>query len=274
MNTSHKFALGLGLGLVAFSVNAASSSANLDTFDSFAANYLTTGAGGANGGFILGIAGAGGSMGDGSASPATHEPVVTDSSFAGLTRRVLLTGTAGTTGTSDVYNGTVGAGPTYTPTGSLAYLNGNKQSTLALSYTLASASDLSAYTQINLNFLNAEAAFNLVVDITSSVGAEGTLTRTLAITPSFVSYTLPITLASLTGNPLVWDSVKTIKFTLNNGGSSFFAPNLFAANNQADLNLDSIGFSNPNVPEAATTVPAVAFAMGVGFFAWKRRSAK
>lgn len=269
MNTSLKFAL--GCGLLAFSANAAS--ANLDTFDSFASNYATTGVAGANGGFVLGVSGAGPNAQDGSASPATHEPVVVDSSFAGLTRRVQLVNVSGA-GTSDLYNGVVGAGPTYTAAGSVAYLNGNKQSSAIFSYTLASAADLSAYSQIDVSFLNAEVGFNLVVELTSSVGAEGTLTRTLAVTPSFTAYTLPISLGSLVGNPLVWDSVKNIKFTLNNGGSTFFAGNGFPANDQADLNLNSIGFSNPNVPEAATTVPAVAFAMGVGFFAWKRRSAK
>lgn len=269
MNTSLKIAL--GCGLLAFSASAAS--ANLDTFDSFASNYATTGAGGANGGFVLGVSGAGPSVQDGTAIPSSHEPVVADSSFAGLTRRVQLNNISGA-GTSDLYNGVVGAGPTFTPSGAVAYLNGNKQSSAIFTYTLSSAVDLSAYTQIDLTFLNAETGFNLMVELVSSVGAEGILSRTMAITPSFSAYTLPITLGSLTGNPLVWDSVKNIKFTLNNAGSTFFAGNPFGPNDQADLNMDSIGFSNPNVPEATTTVPAVAFAMGVGFFAWKRRSAK
>lgn len=254
-------------------VNSYAVGTKLDDFDSFASNYATTGALGAGGGLTLGINSAT-TVNDGTGIPSS-EPIVagdTDVSFVGLVRRATLTSVAGT-GTSDLYNGTVTAGPTYNALGTLNYNNGSRTSTATLVYTFPSTPipsgisfptgvSLTAFSQFDFDFILPEPGLTLGIAVASATSGEGTLTGSFGIT-SGVGYTGYFPFGSLAGNPAVWDSVRSITFTLNNSGN----PN-------GDVVIDAIGFSNPNVPEASVTIPSVAFAAGMGFFAWRRRQSK
>jgi len=271
MSNSLKYALGLS---AVFLTGANSFAAfTLDDFDSFAAaNYFTPGAGGAGGGFLLGLSGAG-SVSDGTGIPSSEPITAGDTSFAGLVRRANLTSLAGG-GTSDLYNGLLPS----TALGTLNYNNGSQFSTATLVYTFPSTTIPSGVsfpgganltsmgvTQFDFSLIFPEAGLTLAISVASATGGEGPYTLPATSIPNGPSQNWSIPFASLSGpGGSVWDSVRSITFTLSNVGGN---PN-------GDIQIDSIGFSNPNVPEAGVTIPSVAFAAGLGFFAWRRRQSK
>lgn len=278
MNKSLSYALGVG-AVVLTGVNSFAVGTKLDDFDSFAANYATTGSGGAGGGFLLGIS-SNATVNDGTNVP-TSEPILgSDTDFLGLVRRATLTSSAtgpgGPTGTSDLYNGQIVAGPTYLPSGALNYNNGNRFSTATLVYTFPATTvpsgvsfpggaDLSAYSQFDFDFIFPEPGLTLQVSVSSATGGEGPYTMSPISIPTGGVFTYNLPFASLSGpGGNVWDSVRSITFTLSNVGG----------NSNADVIIDAIGFSNPSVPEAKVVVPSIAFAAGVGLLAWRRRQSK
>lgn len=274
MNNSLRYALGVG-AVILTSVNSFAVGTKLDDFDSFAANYATTGAGGLGGGFVLNI---------NSAATATDgttflnsEPIQgVDTDFVGLVRRASLTSSSDGVGTSDLYNGQVGAGPTYLPSGALNYNNGNRFSTATIVYTFPAGTtpsgiafpsgvNLSSFSQFDFDFIFPESGLTMGIQVASATGGEGPYTMAPISVPTGGIFTYSIPFSSLSGpGGSVWDSVRSITFTLSNVGG----------NSNGDLKLDAIGFSNPSVPEAEVVVPSIAFAAGIGLIAWRRRQSK
>lgn len=192
-----------------------------------------------------------------------------DTTFVSLQRKAELIHASGTA-TSTLTNGD---GPLASPTGPLGHmLWGNQGSVTSarLTYTFASATDLTSYSQFDFNWISSElgngTGGSVFVQVNSFTGGEGTLTGTFSY-GSGVNFTASVPFLSLTGgsgNQGVFDNAKSIRFTFTaNGGNIDY-----------DARLNSITFSNPNVPEASTTLPAVVVAAGLGLVAWRRRVSK
>lgn len=271
MNKSLRYALGVG-AVVLTGVNSFAVGTKLDDFDSFsAAIHATTGASGAGGGFLLNLNTAG-TLQDGSTVPSSEPILAADTDFVGLVRRATLTSSTLGVGTSDLYNGQL----PNNPAGTLNYNNGSRFSTATLVYTFPptttpsgvafpSGANLSAFSQFDFDFIFPESGLTLAITVNSASGGEGPYTMSPISVPTGGIFTYNLPFSSLSGpGGSVWDSVRSITFTLSNVGG----------NSNGDMILDAIGFSNPNVPEAEVVVPSVAFAAGVGLLAWRRRQSR
>lgn len=229
---------------------------NIDTFDTFTSTYAT----GASG-FVLGLAGTGSAVDNTEGIFSTG-----DSDFTNLTRKVTLS-SAVAGGQSDVYNGTAPS----TAQGYLKWGNVSKISSVELLYTFPigsylSGKNLTSFSQFNLDWDVFELGASVAIQVTSAVGAEGSITTSPTAVPVMgANFLQSIAYSSFTGggaSSAVWDSVRSIKFTLT------------TTYNDLDIALDNISLSNPNVPEASTAIPAIGFAGLIGVVAWKRRQAK
>ncbi len=188
-------------------------------------------------------------------SPETI-PFGTDTDFANLSRRATLTVAAGTA-TSSLNNNAIA--------GKLSWGNnpGNAGSAL-IRYdfpvgSYATGSDFASlgYNQLEVDFSSADLVGQIDVTMVSHFGA---ITTTVSQVVNNATATLVFPSSSFAG---IWNNVRRISFVMS-------SPNT----DGADYVIQEIRLVNNQVPEAKTVVPTIAFAAGIGFMAWRRRSSK
>ncbi len=233
------------LGVSAIGGTAAlGAGATLDNFDTFTSTYA------GQSGFYLTQNSVGTAT---DAAETLLNPSDTD--FSVLTRKAELILISGNQ-TSTLANGTIT--PSLSPLGHMLWGNQGSDTDARLTYTFTPTVNLSAFSQIDFNWISSEAGSSVNVDIVS-IG-NGSLTTSIAI-PNSVGFTQSIPFASMAGNQLAITTAKRITITFS------------TINPDYDGRLNSITFSNPNVPEASVSIPALAVLGGLGFVAWRRRKA-
>lgn len=105
--------------------------------------------------------------------------------------------------------------------------------------------------------------FSVTLQSSSGTGSQlDTITTAIPFIPS--GSPAYVDLVFNPGNSLLaaYNNAKIITFTIN------------PADDSADIRFDAAYLDNPGVPEASTTVPALAFAGFIGGWAWRRAKAK
>lgn len=241
---NYKTSFKLSSVVLAAAMGVGASGAVLDTF-------LTFSGGGVNPGILLTRTG----IGNATPSEAPETLPLTDTDFSNLTRRATLTVAVGTA-QSSLNNNAI--------PGKLSWGNnpGNAgNSTIRYDFLAAgypTGIDLGSlgYNQLDVDFSSADLLGSIDVQITPNSGSPITVSSAVNNLTSVVSFPS----SSFVG---IWDQVRTIRFTLSSPNSD-----------GADYVIQEIRLTNNQVPEAKTLVPALGFAAGIGFLAWRRRSAK
>ncbi len=237
------------LGGVAASLSA--SAALLDNFETFVAP--------GNGTRGFDLLATSGTQQDNSGSGENIAGAPSDTSFASLTRRVMLQHLTGS-GNAKFNNKDVA--------GVAAWSNDSGvTSTVMLRYNFASAQDFIGAGLVNIDFdvLNPEFFADLTIDVFSGTTPNyanpyirGTFANAFLTTnPSFNVASFSGYNAGTYGS--IWSSVRTIVFTLN------------STTTDRDLSIEEINLTQNQVPEAEAMIPAVGLAGMVGLVAWKRR---
>lgn len=257
MNTKNYFTL--GMAALSLSCGSVALGAAIDKFDTF------TGANNPLKGFdLIANTGTPNPVDNTAGAPeAVLNPSDTD--FTGLLRRAQLSWISG--GGDSTFNNNAVAGKASW---------GNEpgvRSTAVLRYDWTAAQNFGVtganYVNIDFLFTQADFAGTITIDVYSGAFAPANphLTGTLNVgagigSPTTLSYAISGFTGVNGGLSSIWDSVKVIRFELNSPTTS------------TDWQIDMIGLSITQVPEAQTMVPVIAFAGFAGVLAWRRRASK
>lgn len=259
MNTKNYFTL--GMAALSLSCGSLALGATIDNFDTF------TGVNNPLKGFDLTTSA--GTVQDNTAGAPEAVPTALDptpdTDFGGLLRRAQLTWLSGGGDSTFNNNGVSGKASWGNEPG--------VRSTAVLRYdwTVNQNFGVAGANYVNIDFLFSQADFagTITIDVYSVAfnPASPHLTGTLNVgggigSPTTLSYAISGFTGVNGGLSSIWDSVKVIRFELNSPTTS------------TDWQIDSIGLSVSQVPEAQTMVPVIAFAGVAGVLAWRRRASK